>query len=476
MAGETDKPYAYYATKANSKPPAVATEIAREFHPLWWSAPNFAQSREEFGETLSTEEGPLKVEVAKYTRAALAGLPTDGSLFKELQTLKSAVIDGVITTNYDGLMEWCFPEFHSFVGQDALLFAASQGIGEIYKVHGCASDPESIVLTAGDYERFGERNPYLAAKLLTLFVEHPIIFMGYSLNDPDVTKILISVAKVLTTENLKKLQDQLIFVNWSRTPVEPSLSPAQIAAEGYSIPVAQLTISDFQGLFEILGELDRKFPAQLLRQLKEHVYDLVISNDPKSRLTLMDIDDDSNIDDLEVVFGVGLSGKFGDQGYTGLSRKQILNDALSQQSAWDPRRVVNETLPAYTTGRTYMPVYRYLQGAGMLTPEATLRDESSVSVGIAERVREGAARFKPSRSESGRASRIAGEVSDFRELCRDHKLHDVLTSAQCLDRNQIDLDEFRDYLIKNAAVLDGSASSTAWAKAVCLYDFLRFGS
>jgi hypothetical protein len=66
-----------------------------------------------------------------------------------------------------------FSDFKVYIGQDQLLFSDAQGVGEIYKIHGSADDRESPILSAADYDRFGERNPYLAAKLLTIFVEHP---------------------------------------------------------------------------------------------------------------------------------------------------------------------------------------------------------------------------------------------------------------------------------------------------------------
>ncbi|MDT1838087.1 SIR2 family protein, partial [Acinetobacter baumannii] len=81
--------------------------------------------------------------------------------------------------------------------QKELLFSNPQQIAEIYKIHGCASKPESLVLTNEDYIDFNARNPYLAAKLITLFVEHPIIFIGYRLSDPNIQGILRAIASCI---------------------------------------------------------------------------------------------------------------------------------------------------------------------------------------------------------------------------------------------------------------------------------------
>ncbi|WP_202020915.1 SIR2 family protein [Pseudomonas sp. ADAK18] len=79
----------------------------------------------------------------------------------------------MITTNYDQLLEECFPEYETIVGQK-ILYADHSSIGEIFKIHGCASHPESIVLTRADYDEFVKRKKYLSAKLLAFFAEHPL--------------------------------------------------------------------------------------------------------------------------------------------------------------------------------------------------------------------------------------------------------------------------------------------------------------
>ncbi|WP_369823870.1 SIR2 family protein [Collimonas sp. OK242] len=39
--------------------------------------------------------------------------------------------------------------------------------------------PESIVINDADYEKFSEDHKYSSAKLLTYFIERPLIFIGY---------------------------------------------------------------------------------------------------------------------------------------------------------------------------------------------------------------------------------------------------------------------------------------------------------
>ena len=78
-------------------------------------------------------------------------------------------------------------------------------MGEIFKIHGSITEPDSLVVTQKDYDTFSIKNPYLAAKLITIFVEHPIIFIGYSLNDPNIISLISSIVSCLNTEKLRLL-------------------------------------------------------------------------------------------------------------------------------------------------------------------------------------------------------------------------------------------------------------------------------
>jgi hypothetical protein len=475
MAALTDMPYKYYATKANNQPPAIASEIAARFHEMWWTSDEFDESRQLFGEKISSAEGPLKVEVARYTEDILLNLPPENSREgRELELLKSAVIDGAITTNYDALLEGVFPEYRAFIGQDQLLFSDTQGIGEIYKIHGSYQDPESLVLTGLDYERFNARNPYLAAKLLTIFVEHPVLFLGYSLNDEDVTDILVSVAKVLTTDNLSKLQGRLVFVRWDpNAPKEPVLVATQIAASGFTIPVLQLTVREFNGVFQILANLRRKFPAQLLRQLKEHVYELVYSTDPQSKLAVLDIEDSTKVKDLEVVFGVGVMGRLSRLGYVGLKRADLLFDVLAPTSRYEPNRVVDEALPTILRQTGNTPIFRYLREAGRLRDDGSLVPDVTVGARVSERVEDIGARLSLG-LQSDRAGRLVSRAGgDFETLVQEFPPQETLLAVLAMPEESVSIDALRQYLLENQDTF-GTNLATAWAKAVCLYDYRRY--
>ena len=85
-----------------------------------------------------------------------------------------------------------------------------QGIAEIYKIHGSVQNPESIVINKADYQKFYDKGKYLAAKLMTIFMEYPIIFIGYS-----IQAILSDVVECLPLDKIETLQKRFIFVEYN---------------------------------------------------------------------------------------------------------------------------------------------------------------------------------------------------------------------------------------------------------------------
>lgn len=59
-----------------------------------------------------------------------------------------------------------------------------------------------IIITQSDYAQFKESRKLIIAKMLTLFAEAPIIFMGYSFTDEDVREIIEEFLSCLSKEQL----------------------------------------------------------------------------------------------------------------------------------------------------------------------------------------------------------------------------------------------------------------------------------
>ena len=99
FASATSRPYEYFRSSADGDLPLVASRIAEEFHEVWWSKPEYAASRDAWSVEATERQSALKIEVALLVRDLADRLPTSGPLRKELELLRRAVIDGIITTN-----------------------------------------------------------------------------------------------------------------------------------------------------------------------------------------------------------------------------------------------------------------------------------------------------------------------------------------------------------------------------------------
>jgi hypothetical protein len=350
----------------------------------------------------------------------------------------------------------------------------NKGVGEIYKIHGSHSQPNSLVLTAEDYARFDDRNPYLAAKLLTIFVEHPVVFLGYSLTDRNVQRVLVDIARCLTDDRIESLRDRLLFVNWQRDAT-PAMASTVISAEGFAIPVQSIVVPDFREVFTALGAIKRRYSARVLRHLREQVYELVRTSEPTDRVFVEELGPDTDVSQVEVFAGVGAIAKL-TTSYVGLERVDLLEDVLAHRG-YDPSRVVLEALPRLGSRTTLLPVYKYLRGAGLLTGSGELKDTDSLPPKVVQRVEARDELLKGLGSYEQRAERRLEDSVSFAELIDTYPADDVLYYLPFMDEDLVEPDVLHEFLVSYREPFDSDRQPLAsqWAKAVCLYDWLAYG-
>ena len=341
--------------------PAITQQVEKDYARRMLSDDAFHALRTKYEKEIRDGVSPLKLGVADFFDSQQAGFGTPKHP-EEVSALGHARknVAGIITTNFDRYLERLFPDHEPYIGQDQLLFNQSYGVGEIYKIHGCVSDPVSLVLTQSDYEAYTSRNAYLSAKLMTTFLEHPIIFIGYSITDANIRMIFKDIANCLTPSQLATLSDRLIFVQRSKAGRPEGISTVRDSFGTKFLEFKQVVLPDFTPLYKAIATLRSSYPPKVLRKLKKDVYELVQSTSPKERIRVIDIDDATDMDTVEFVMGVGISTQLAGQGYGGVELIDLVEDLIYDGTKFEPKAVVEIVLPKLGRQTSYNhPVFKY---------------------------------------------------------------------------------------------------------------------
>ncbi|MTI62207.1 MAG: SIR2 family protein [Firmicutes bacterium] len=231
----------------------------------------------------------FKYMIGKYfdsiTPKAISSI-TDEDLVDEISLLQEIRPHAIITTNYDRFLEVIYPEYTPIIGQK-ILYSNHTSIGEIFKIHGCTSKIDTIVITEGDYEEFINKKKYLSAKLLTYFIEHPLLFIGYRAGDQNIKAILSDIDEILSPNG--ELIPNIYFLEWKEDILSSELPPTEKIIPintNKNIRIKSITASSFKWVFEAfaMNEALEKVNPKLLRALLARTYQLVRHDIPRKTI------------------------------------------------------------------------------------------------------------------------------------------------------------------------------------------------
>jgi hypothetical protein len=244
----------------------------------------------------------------------------------EIESLRDIQPHAIITTNYDQFLERIFNDeslvegnadqkegdrYEVVVGEE-ILRTQFRSLGEILKIHGSATEPESLILTTSDYEDFNNKKRYLSSKMLTYFAEHPLLIVGYSATDPNIRKILSWVNDIPTTEG--QIEEDIYFLEYSEdiNEEEDFSTGKRIQLEdGSFMTVKRIVAEDFEWVFDAFAS-GEGFEADIryLRKLVANMYDVVSMKSPRAKVVdhrqLEDIATDEG--ELATVLGISSVG------------------------------------------------------------------------------------------------------------------------------------------------------------------------
>lgn len=469
------KPFEYYLATADGNYPKIASLLAKDFNEYWWTANEYATSVERYKSKIVDQTSALRIEIANYLSTLNQDRAKESGYLQEVELLANLNVDGVITTNWDMFIEQLFPEYTTYVGQEELLFSNPQEIGEIYKIHGCSTNANSLVLTESDYVDFNEKNTYLAAKLITLFVEHPIVFIGYSISDENISSLLKAISNCIGKENIEKLRQNLIFVQRLSDNEEQNISDTYLSIDGIQIPLILVKTNDYSPVYEAIDATKRKIPARVLRYCKEQLYELVQSSEPEKKICVVDIDEIESKDDVEFLVGVGVASQEpagpSNLGYEQLRTENLFRDVLHEDGDYDSERILKHVVPRGLKSSPNVPVFKYLYQLDYRRKEDYEKSEYELDKAINRDFKKlGVASYKKSFFRNYRHS----SLQDIINKCT---AENASAYIPYLPSDKIDLNVLHQFLLENEQKLDYSVSSYAsnFKKLVCLYDRLKWG-
>ena len=409
--------------------------MERDYNNAVLTSEKYKEFREKYQAELKSNESALKIAISEHLSKAQYESTNEEIVI--LRQLGKRSLSGVITTNYDALLEQIFPDYAVYVGQEELLLNNISGIGEIYKIHGSIQKPDSLVLTSADYSEFEANASYLIAKLLTIFLEYPIIFIGYSLNDRNIRNIFKTISKCLTQEKLDQLKDRLIFVEYSNFKHEQLSEFSMQFSNGNSVRMNKISTTDFAKIYKAISETRSKYNPVILRQLRRDIYEMangIQTSDKIAAVGFENLDDISKI--KQFILGVGVA-KIGHI----IKAEQLYEDIVFDNQYFNSDLVVEEYLPELLKNNSGgLPMYKYL---------------SNYSKDVFERVKENVLKHETVDSFLNKQLRIQ-KANYRRNICNlsvrgiieTETMEAAYKKLVFLEKSEIQIDELKEYLQK----------------------------
>lgn len=289
---------------------------------------------------------------------------------KEIEKFKSlkAKISAVITTNYDLFLEnEIFPnDYTVFTNQAQLFNADSYNISEIYKIHGSALDANSIVITKDDYDKFNDSRKLIIAKMLTLFAESPIVFMGYSFTDENIQSIIIDFLSCLSPKQLTDIHEHFIFISYKKNEQKLlEIKRTITTSTGDEIPITEIQTDNYLLVFEILNKITPGISPAKVRETKRVVKNIVDSNISSSNAEalIVGLDDLNNMDlsDKPLAIAIGYRDSILNKlGYGIFDDELILEDILYDNQNFDATSMCLDRFKSIACTRL-LPVFKYVK-------------------------------------------------------------------------------------------------------------------
>jgi hypothetical protein len=304
--------------------------------------------------------------------------------------------------------------------------------------------------------------------------EHPIVFLGYSISDTNIQEILQSIVNCLDNDNIEKLQNNLIFVEWVHEEgFEMKIERQDIMmSNNVNLPVIKIKTHSYKDVYELLQYYERTIPANLLREYKKQFYEIVQSETPEKQLYVLPSEKIDGNKNIQVVYGFGAIGQFRSAvGYRGIKSVELLRDVLSEKQEWNAGQFLTDAYPQLrkSSRKAFLPIYKYLSQVGINSDESYKGNKLGIN-------------FTLRKGHEFQSYKFSDEEKNLslREVLEKYKGTEVWKAVSLipyLDIQENELDILRHFIERNFNdfLVKKNGYSTNMRKLICFYDWKKYG-
>lgn len=360
-------------------------------------------------------------------------------------------ISSVITTNYDTMIEDIF-EFNPLVGNDILL---SNPYGSLYKIHGCISQPDKIIITTEDYKMFDQKYELIRAQLLSLFIHNPIIFMGYNIGDKNIKHLLRTIFTYVepNSETAENVRSNFLLIEYEENSINQEVTEHDIDIEGFStIRINKLKTNDYTTIYKCLAELQLPVSAMDVRKVQGIVREIYSGGNIKVRIT----DDLDKLNNHDKVLAIGSQKTIT---YSYQTASEVLKKYFTIMEE-ENSQILDLIDKFKIQSQQFFPIYGFCKINSNIKCALELQEQQQVKLRcIIERMED----------KYDIHAATVKEILEDNTIAKSFK-EDAIAYATIT--NKINVDLLGDYL-KNCT--DKYKNTTHYKKMLCAYDYAKYG-
>ena len=214
----------------------------------------------------------------------------------EIKLLKKMLVKArfIVTTNYDEFLEnELDKKINVKVGNQGLFSTATE-FGELYKIHGSISDPNSIVITENDYKKLKRTSAIINAKILSKLTESPILFLGYSLTDNNVKALLKDLSDNMPF-SVSEAAERIGVVEYK----EGRKDIVETTMETDGVHYTNISTDNYSEIYKRIAKIDQGVPPIDISKYQDMIKQIIVTRGKNGDLkrVLTSVGDLNNLPD-----------------------------------------------------------------------------------------------------------------------------------------------------------------------------------